>query len=104
MEAALKSLIPTLHSALESLRGPLMPELSASLHDPNRLPDKACSDLAAEVGNLLQDIQQLLRPPAEVLAESFLGKFGDTYASTIMFSAKFFQDTSIRNAFGLPLP
>lgn len=76
MEQELTTLKATLANTFNQFSGPLMTELSQSLHtdEKNQLPHQQLSELAAETVDLLHSIEQLLTPPPLIVADHFLGK------------------------------
>lgn len=72
--SVLNSLKQNLMSTVDILNSPdLKAELEETLHDDKSLPDKYMSDLAADVVDLLAELDKMLQPAHLVLADHFLG-------------------------------
>jgi len=76
MEPLLNVLIANLRYTAEALRGPLREQLLAQATAPERkeLPDQTFVALAGEAQNLLDEVNLLLQPPVETIADNFFGK------------------------------
>ena len=74
LENILSNLINHLQITIRDLNDDVVAkELGATLHDPQQLPHKEISSLAANAVDLLGDIDILLEPGHTILADHFLG-------------------------------
>jgi gliotoxin/aspirochlorine biosynthesis O-methyltransferase len=76
LEAVLQELTLNVRVAVAKLKGPLKSAVRESLHDPNTLPEARCSAIAADVVDVLHEVQQLVEPRTLILADHFLGALG----------------------------
>ncbi|KAI0126671.1 O-methyltransferase-domain-containing protein [Xylariales sp. AK1849] len=75
--ATLEELVQTMTSLKDSLEKPaLRAEINRRLHNPDSLPDKDISTLAAKAVDILHHVEQILQPAQLVLADHFLGYVG----------------------------
>lgn len=76
MEPLLTELIANLRQTTAALKGPLRETLLVQLTSSERgdLPDPQFAALASEAGNLLEELNLLLTPPVEKIADNFFCK------------------------------